>query len=568
MKGLKSYFGAMADGVTDDTSAILDAIEYSESVTSAQIETEPGIFRVTQPIVFPNGTGSNHGFIGSGDARYGSNFSGSTFLIDHDDGPGVHIRASGQRLEKIIIKASPDRAVASRGNNYGILFEPNDAAGAVISGAVLSSVTIVGQPYHAIVTSGGLFMPTFDGISLLNNKGHGIIIDGGAVTDRVNRDRPGGGILKHIRTYGNTGHSLVIGLGYNGDSDDAFNTLVNQTSLGAYRFVLIDADLDCGAADLDNTLPYGFVQGYNSVIKGDSIEFHNAAYGCHQSAANLIPMWLSGWNHKHIGGRYIGCGSVAKIKATPSFHAESFDFDNNYTDSSIGTAIVGEDTGSSQCLSVSWSGSTSNISTVASGFDYITISATSRFSDSRETLVQNTMYLGQTTTTTPGVGNQTLGGAVSANGRNLYLSNSGAHSISLNRNTNNGPILEGRRAGSLIGTLDVTTTWMGITQGSDYRLKENVKDLEGAGNFIDSLRPVEYDMRGEHTAGFLAHELQDVCPSAVTGEKDAVDEKGEPIYQRVNYGSPEFTVNIFAELQSLRKRVALLECDDARIEQE
>ena len=34
--------------------------------------------------------------------------------------------------------------------------------------------------------------------------------------------------------------------------------------------------------------------------------------------------------------------------------------------------------------------------------------------------------------------------------------------------------------------------------------------------------------------GFIAHELQAVVPDCVTGEKDAVDEEGNPIYQGID----------------------------------
>ncbi len=34
--------------------------------------------------------------------------------------------------------------------------------------------------------------------------------------------------------------------------------------------------------------------------------------------------------------------------------------------------------------------------------------------------------------------------------------------------------------------------------------------------------------------GFLAHEVQDVVPVAVSGEKDAVGENGYPLYQQID----------------------------------
>ena len=39
---------------------------------------------------------------------------------------------------------------------------------------------------------------------------------------------------------------------------------------------------------------------------------------------------------------------------------------------------------------------------------------------------------------------------------------------------------------------------------------------------------------GERVNGFIAHELDAVIPEAVTGEKDAVDDEGEPMYQGID----------------------------------
>ena len=52
-------------------------------------------------------------------------------------------------------------------------------------------------------------------------------------------------------------------------------------------------------------------------------------------------------------------------------------------------------------------------------------------------------------------------------------------------------------------------------------------------------QPVMATMHNEDVSRpvFIAHELQKVCPWAVTGEKDQVDENGNPIYQSVNYST-------------------------------
>jgi hypothetical protein len=96
---------------------------------------------------------------------------------------------------------------------------------------------------------------------------------------------------------------------------------------------------------------------------------------------------------------------------------------------------------------------------------------------------------------------------------------------------------------------------------SDYRLKVMPHTLTGSGAFIDALCPKKWvwASSGEQGVGFIAHEVAEVSPTSVFGAKDAVDENGDPVYQSMEYGSPEFIANIVAELKSLRARVATLE---------
>ena len=60
---------------------------------------------------------------------------------------------------------------------------------------------------------------------------------------------------------------------------------------------------------------------------------------------------------------------------------------------------------------------------------------------------------------------------------------------------------------------------------SDYRLKENIVDLPDAIETVSRLKPRQFDWKetGNTTTGFIAHELAEVCPHAVTGEKDATE---------------------------------------------
>ena len=46
---------------------------------------------------------------------------------------------------------------------------------------------------------------------------------------------------------------------------------------------------------------------------------------------------------------------------------------------------------------------------------------------------------------------------------------------------------------------------------------------------VAQLKPVTYKWKvdGTNGEGFIAHELAEICPNAVSGEKDAVDENGD-----------------------------------------
>ena len=96
------------------------------------------------------------------------------------------------------------------------------------------------------------------------------------------------------------------------------------------------------------------------------------------------------------------------------------------------------------------------------------------------------------------------------------------------RNPSNGNI-GNIQANGTTGVFYITT--------SDYRLKENVKDLEGATEVLRALPVYEYNFISEPEVvhqGFLAHELQEFVPNAVTGTKDEVDEEGNAKYQGVD----------------------------------
>jgi len=87
--------------------------------------------------------------------------------------------------------------------------------------------------------------------------------------------------------------------------------------------------------------------------------------------------------------------------------------------------------------------------------------------------------------------------------------------------------------GSIGNSSNTNTTY---NTSSDYRLKENIVPMVGALDAVSALKPVTWKWKsnGVDGQGFIAHELAEVVPDCVTGEKDAVDADGNPVYQGVD----------------------------------
>jgi hypothetical protein len=86
--------------------------------------------------------------------------------------------------------------------------------------------------------------------------------------------------------------------------------------------------------------------------------------------------------------------------------------------------------------------------------------------------------------------------------------------------------------------------------------------MTGALALIQRMRPVEYLwIAGRKPgSGFIAHELQEVVPSAVTGTKDAIDADGNPDYQSVDYSKLVPTL-----VSAMQEQQTLIEALQARL---
>jgi hypothetical protein len=114
------------------------------------------------------------------------------------------------------------------------------------------------------------------------------------------------------------------------------------------------------------------------------------------------------------------------------------------------------------------------------------------------------------------------------------------------------------RSSTQVGRIDVTGTATSYVTSSDYRLKENVQPMTGALARVALLKPCTYTWKstGEASQGFIAHELAQVCPDAVSGEKDAVDEDGNIKPQGID--TSFLVATLTAAIQELKAEVDAL----------
>ena len=124
-----------------------------------------------------------------------------------------------------------------------------------------------------------------------------------------------------------------------------------------------------------------------------------------------------------------------------------------------------------------------------------------------------------------------------------------------------GSVVSFTRSGTQQGYIHIYDGGVTYNTGSDYRLKENVSDMTDATSRLKKLKPKRFNFISDETNtlrdGFLAHEVSDVVPEVVTGEKDAVDSDGNPVYQGMDHS--RLVPLLVKTIQELEARIAVLE---------
>jgi len=140
-----------------------------------------------------------------------------------------------------------------------------------------------------------------------------------------------------------------------------------------------------------------------------------------------------------------------------------------------------------------------------------------RITSGAQVLFGTTSGTGITTGTSAnqGVG---IGGGVleiqTNNNSNIYLSKATGYS--------SGDFTAHFVNGNYVGGISTNGSATNYATASDYRLKQDLKDFDGI-TLINKIKTYDYEWKVDNTRmfGVIAHELQEVLPFAVTGEKDA-----------------------------------------------
>jgi hypothetical protein len=134
--------------------------------------------------------------------------------------------------------------------------------------------------------------------------------------------------------------------------------------------------------------------------------------------------------------------------------------------------------------------------------------------------------------------------------------------VIVGRNTSVGPAMLFLYENTAVGSISVFSSSTAYNTSSDYRLKTNIQPLSDGAERLALLRPVRFNFLrepdGPMVDGFIAHEVAEIVPESVTGEKDAVDpETGEPVYQGIDHS--KLVPILVAAVQQLEARIAALE---------
>ena len=164
--------------------------------------------------------------------------------------------------------------------------------------------------------------------------------------------------------------------------------------------------------------------------------------------------------------------------------------------------------------------------------------------------------------------NRQTAGFTARSGDSVQCTRSAGTPLEICRTSNTGNLVNFFSGTTSVASITTNGSSITYNTGSDYRLKENVVNLSDGITRLKTLKPYKFNFIADETKtvvdGFFAHEVSDVVPESITGEKDAaIDEEGKG-YQQIDHSKlvPLLTGALqeaIAKIETLETKVAALE---------
>jgi hypothetical protein len=290
------WFGAKGDGVTDDTAAIqaaIDSLPTNGGVVDVPAGTHNFSFLVIDKenvTIRGHGAFGHYGTVtpGTGEAK------GATRLVaSSTTQPAIRVKKGGVKLEGFTLDSDAGRAAAALGTNYGIHIEADDTASGATKRSRVDGVRLTNQPSHGVVMVNDITASRLDFVDVDNTAGHAFLITGGSLSSRVNRTRPGQIDLFNCRASRTGGHSLLVGVLGEVDSDDT-PYRINVDNFEAFYNALNPAILEAAVN--------GYMSGENLWVTNSAFDGRLVNGTDSHTTLRLRGRNISALNHRAIDG--------------------------------------------------------------------------------------------------------------------------------------------------------------------------------------------------------------------------------------------------------------------------
>ena len=341
-------------------------------------------------------------------------------------------------------------------------------------------------------------------------------------------------VLGYQAGYTNTSadHCVYVGTqaGYS-NSTGRFNTFVGDsagyTNTGGYNaFIGMNAGYSNTSGAYNTALGMSSLFS-NTTASNNTAVGYQAGYSGTTGADNVHLGYKAGYSRTTGAGNCI-IGDSAGYSLTTG-NANTFVGAGQYSNNGCGYYVT---TGTNNTILGAYDGNTGGLD-IRTANGYIVLSDGNGnprgiFDGSGNFLVG--------TTSSDVIGSGANGLSYRASIGNLSVLAASASALAVGRATTTGAMVYFYYNAVAKGSISTDGSNVAYNTSSDYRLKENIIDLPNALTIISQLKPRQFDWKEtkETTTGFIAHELSEVMPQAVTGKKDAVDAEGNPEYQGID----------------------------------